>query len=189
MFLKLIKQIIPPPEVKNVNDRDEFNKKIGVNLPNDYYDLIEAYGVGTFADFINILVPFSDEFEFGLFKFMEADRSDYHYGCEFLKKEDNSDDFDDPRLLNGWKIGQPFGYYPEKGGLIPWGKYPEGNAYTFYWNTCHEQWTIVVYDDLYGYKEFYMSMTEFLYNLLSNKIFLEHTFAEDDLLFVPFLGY
>ena len=31
-----------------------------------------------------------------------------------------------------------------------------------------------------------MTMTEFLYNLLSNKIGLGNTFTEDSLLFVPF---
>ena len=53
-------------------------------------------------------------------------------------------------------------------------------------NIPNEQWSVVVYDDLYGYKEFSMTMTEFLYNLLSNKIGLGNTFTEDSLLFVPF---
>ena len=33
-----------------------------------------------------------------------------------------------------------------------------------------EMENLILTDDLYGYKEFSMTMTEFLYNLLSNKI-------------------
>lgn len=186
MFIKLIKQIIPSPNLNVSFDRNEINAKLGINLPDDYYDLVAIYGAGTFANFIKILVPFSNEFEYSLFQFMEIDREDYSYGRDFLELDVNNEDFDDPRLQKGWKVGEPFGYYPEKGGLIPWGKSPFGTEYTFYWNTSNEQWSVVVYDDLYGYKEFSMTMTEFLYNLLSNKIGLGNTFTEDSLLFVPF---
>ena len=109
----------PISEFKHQFCRNEINAKLGINLPDDYYDLVAIYGAGTFANFINILVPFSNEFEYSLFQFMEIDREDYSYGRNFLQLDVNNEDFDDPRLQKGWKAGEPFGYYPEKGGLIP----------------------------------------------------------------------
>ena len=55
MFIKLIKQIIPSPNLNVSFDRNEINAKLGINLPDDYYDLVAIYGAGTFANFIKIL--------------------------------------------------------------------------------------------------------------------------------------
>ena len=101
MFIKLIKQIIPSPNLNVSFDRNEINAKLGINLPDDYYDLVAIYGAGTFANFIKILVPFSNEFEYSLFQFMEIDREDYSYGRDFLELDVNNEDFDDPRLQKG----------------------------------------------------------------------------------------
>ena len=58
MFIKLIKQIIPSPNLNVSFDRNEINAKLGINLPDDYYDLVAIYGAGTFANFIKTSTGF-----------------------------------------------------------------------------------------------------------------------------------
>lgn len=78
MFVEKIKQIVSPPSEPVIYcDPMENNKKMGITLPMDYYDLINTYGAGTFGNFINILVPYIDNYEFGLFSFLNDDRECY----------------------------------------------------------------------------------------------------------------
>lgn len=185
MFVDKIKQIVSPPNTPVIYcNPAENNKKIGITLPKDYYDLINIYGAGNFGNFINLLVPYIDDYEFGLFSFLSEDRECYLDNQDFVNAF--PPDENDPILLKGWKIGEPFDYYPEDGGLIPWGKYPCGNEYTFYWKTVGDDWTIVVFDDLFGYIEYNMSMTEYLYNLFTGKIVLDEVLDINNIKFIPF---
>ena len=169
MFIEKIKNIVPPPKkIFLPSLLSETEEKISLLLPKDYCELIKIYGAGTFGGFLNILVPYIDTFEYSLLKFMEIDKKNY-IACKSVVNSFQLNQ-NDPRLLDGWKIGNFYNYFPEKNGILPWGKYPEGNEYTFYWKTSGDSWNVVVYDDLYGYKEFDMPMTEFLYNLFIGNI-------------------
>jgi len=189
MFIKKIMEVVSAPE--NMPAQcvpEQINARMGVNLPDDYYEVINTYGAGTFGEFISLLVPYTDDFEFGLFRFMEQDREEYNenrdmlFGDEPLFEISN----DNNNMFGAWREGMPYCYYPANNGLIPWGRYPEGNDYTFYWKVNDCRWTIVVYNDCFEYIEYDMTMSEFLYNLLAGNIVLDNTFNNNNIAFVPF---
>ncbi len=65
--------------------------------------------------------------------------------------------------------GYPFRFYPEADGLFPFGRSYSG--YEFYWKTSqNKDWSIVVYPDTSCFLEYDVSITEFIYKVLTGSI-------------------
>lgn len=157
MYLKKLKALIPPPECPECAGNPELYRqtddRLGIKLPQDYYDFIAAYGAGMFGNWLVVYNPFTKNPNLNLFRQLEEWGDSYrevksYYGedCEYGE-------------------GYPFEFYPEKNGLVLWG-WIDGGGFSFYWLPKVDKWTIVVYDDADYYKEFDMTMTEFIYNLM-----------------------
>lgn len=162
MFLEKLIELIPAPDNPvGIGDFSITYEKLGIQLPKDYYDFISVYGAGMFGNSLEVYSPFIENEYVNLFDQIETLRNLY----ATMKKmwgDMNMDDF----FPNG--AGYPFGFYPDKGGLLPWGCI-EGCGIYFYWKTDEPKWKIVAYSDDY-YQIFQMSMTEFIYDVLSSKI-------------------
>jgi hypothetical protein len=102
-------------------------KQIGMKLSNDYREILERYGRGTFADFLSPIHPFSDPDNF-LFR-LENSILQHEREIRF----EFSDQF-------------PFLVYPDPGGLFPWASTDNGD--TFNWLTVGEpdRWQTVVWE-------------------------------------------
>lgn len=210
MYIKKITQLIPTPEFPVYTGDMErikaLERKLKVNLPEDYYNLIKAYGAGYFGGYFIIYNPFIEEGPVSLTFALNENK--YYYECakeswnmelpgvnikcsdalmelfESKRNADGSVDYSGDKFNN---IGYPFSFFPEKGGLFPCAEY--NGEYTIYWKTGGEKWTIVVYNDDY-YSEFDMTLTEFLYKLIIGEISmnsLREVFALKGLIFEQYV--
>lgn len=180
MYLERLKQLIPAPDKPvETGDFTTANEKLGIRLPADYFDFLSVYGTGMFGNSLEVYSPFAENEYINLFDQIEALRDSY----QAMKKIWNSMNLDNVFPVNA---GYPFDFYPEKGGLIPWGCI-EGCGIYFYWKTGDHEWEIVAYSDD-DYQIFQMSMTEFIYNLMTSKIDFSDlsNVAKEDLCFTPY---
>ena len=201
MYVNKLKELITPPEnpvgVGDLQNRKIFEKKLGIKLPTDYYHLLETYGAGYFGGYFIVYNPFVEHSGFDFLYMLNENR--YFYT---MMKDDFSESKTNLfirkfRTPNGkYKIcggeadsfGFPFPFYPEEGGLLPCCEF-EGE-YTVYWKTGGDKWTIVVYDCDEFYSEFDMSLTQFLYNLATEKIHfgeLYNCFTQKGLIFEKYV--
>ena len=62
MYIDKLKSLIPPPLMPSNTGglalRDEINQKLGIELPEDYYQIIEAYGTGWFSNNLLVFNPY-----------------------------------------------------------------------------------------------------------------------------------
>lgn len=180
MFLKKLIELIPAPDHPvGIGDFSIIYEKLGIQLPKDYYDFISAYGAGMFGNSLEVYSPFIENEYVNLFDRIEALRDSY----ETMKKIWNDMNMNDV-FPNG--AGYPFGFYPDKEGLLPWGCI-EGCGIYFYWKTGKPKWEIVAYNDD-DYQIYQMSMTEFIFNVFSSKIdfFGLSDIVEEDLCFTSY---
>lgn len=147
---ELVELVAPPKKpVQRGNERKwkSINKKLGVELPSDYYDYGITYGSGEMCNgFIRILnwaTPFFLKF---VTKETENIRGGGGYDTEKLP------------------------VYPEPGGLLPWGFDECGT--TLCWKTegDSETWPIVTYIMEGEYSVYPATMTGFLAQVFSNKL-------------------
>lgn len=181
---KLMQLVTPPEEPQYTGDeksRAEVNKKLGVNLPEDYFELLKIYGAGQFCGWVNVFNPFIGADEPGwylnLYDNIKDERRNYTYSPKsyasikaMFKNAPTVKYYEEKQFAESGAAGEgyPFDFYPKEGGLIPWGNCEE--AAVLYWKMNEGKWTIVVYGEDEYYYEYDMTMTEFLYDLLSKQI-------------------
>ena len=161
---------------------------LDTQLPEDYYELIKNYGAGYFGGYFIIYNPFIEyeplNLTFNLKEnryYYESAKNDWNMvppGVDIKGADALLAIFESQRNENGKfnycgdefdNVGHPFSFFPEKDGLLPCGEY--NGEYVIYWKTNADKWTVVVYHDNY-YSEFNMSLTEFIYKLISKEIAL-----------------
>ncbi len=180
MYLSKLKKLISPPQKPIFNGSELLismtTQKIGFKLPDDYFELINLYGVGMFCDCITIYNPFiyNDSY-YNLFASIQRERAAYlnwkeaeEETIELLKNYLSENPTKVSKITIPAKKNFPFNFYPDCGGLFPFGDLGD-LEYNLYWNTSSNPWTIIVYDDD-KYYEFEMTVSEFLYKLLTGQI-------------------
>lgn len=159
MNTKRLIQICPPagkPDRKEI-DWGAVNRSVGVELPMDYRTIAEAYGPGSFGEFIWLFHPGIPN------RFLELS----HQITVRL---------DALRQLKNEVV--PYGLDYTGGGLLPVGCTDNGDV--IYWLTNAEsgRWRIVVGGSRDDWEEFDMSLSEFLVAVLTGETKC-HIFPED----------
>lgn len=122
--------------------------KLGLALPDDLRDYGLAFGTGRFCGtYIQVFNPFSNEYR-GLIDFQ----------CDWLRDLKNYDMF------------PPYDVYPDSPGLLPWGRDENGHSMFWFTKGAPENWPIVLRRRENEYEEWSMTMTNFLAQVLGNKI-------------------
>lgn len=179
MYISKLQQLISQPEspvyIGDFQGKKAVEQKLGLMLPDDYYKFIETYGAGFIGGNFIVYNPFIDCDALNLFYMIDENRYlfDLHQNSpntkEHIRLSGASLNQDGEYVLsNGMMIGYPFTFYPVKNGLMPCGEC--NGEYTVFWKTTGSNWTIVVYDDDDHYSEYDMSLTEFLYRILTREI-------------------
>jgi hypothetical protein len=157
MSIVELKQLVPPPDRPfNTGDLVKWRKieeQLGVELPPDYREFIFAYGTGLFAGFYRVYNPFTTRDYLAL---LPQSKRVCGYGRESRRW--------DPERF-------PYLYYPEAGGLLPWGNDTNGNDYFWLTEGAPAGW-VVVQDENRGRGITVQpySLTGFLVAILRRKI-------------------
>jgi hypothetical protein len=150
-----LRQLLPPPEpgVSSTVDWLAVEAAIGSELPRDYKQFIEKYGVGSIDDFLWVYHPTTSNQNLQLQHRTKKDLGT----LRVLRKEDSD-------LV-------PYPIFPEQEGLIPWGRTATGDR--LYWRTSSanpNDWIQVIKEGRGPeWAEFSGSMTELLAALLSRR--------------------
>ncbi len=157
MDIKILNKVLSQSEnISNILDEQDWEKaenELGIELPLDYKEFVNHYGVGGIDDFLWIYTPYSNNENFDLLKQIEVINNAY-----LDMKKEYPEDF-------------TFDVFPKVGGLLPFGGTENGDV--LYWLTGgdNKHWSIVVYDDRHSeYFEYNKSTTDFLYELLTKKL-------------------
>ncbi|MHC4202866.1 MAG: hypothetical protein ACYSU0_22985 [Planctomycetota bacterium] len=170
---QLLKLIPPPPNPLDPGTLEAWVKVKGAlntGLPRDCESMIDAYGVGTLAGFVNLRSPCAT------MKWL-----DYVKWCNETLEHTRG-----TRATLPEKV--PFPVFPEPGGLLPWASTIDAD--NLYWRTdgSPENWTTVIVGrhELLP-DEFPLSTTEFLVKWFSNElsiqVFSDEPFASDEMCF------
>jgi hypothetical protein len=155
MMIDRIKKLLSQPAQATVISADwtAIYKELKSELPADYVEFIDAYGLGSIGDFLSILHP--------------GTRNKHLNLLEQLAKQRLV--VDEVREYSGPEFKAQL--FPKPGGLIPWGV--TGNGDFCFWKTGDAdplRWRVVIYDSKYEECETYAgTMTEFLADTLSGK--------------------
>ncbi len=169
-----LKRIMPPPAepLNRGSDKEwtAFQKKAGLQFPEDYFLVIHDYGSGGFL---------SGEFRVNN-PFEAADAASVEREFKTLRenKANSPAEF-------------PFPVFPESGGLYPFGI--DGNGNTFLWLTQGkvEEWPIVCLNPENYHEVVKIPLVEFLVRMATNRLninrqkFWGNDIAEDQLEFTP----
>lgn len=75
MYLEKLKALIPPPDHPECAGNPELYRqtddRLGIKLPQDYYDFIAAYGTGMFGNWLVVYNPFTKNPHLNLFRQLE----------------------------------------------------------------------------------------------------------------------
>ncbi len=119
MAIAELKELVPPPatpfEVGTLAQWREVEAELGTALPRDYRDFVFAYGSGLFAGLYRVYNPFAASEYIAL---VAQGRRVCGYNRESRRSY--------PERF-------PYPYFPEPGGLLPWGNDENGNDY--FWLT------------------------------------------------------
>lgn len=122
-------QLVPPPaqpvDVGTVADWEHAEAQMGLTLPSDYRAFIFAYGSGLFANLYRIYTPFSDS----------PYRSLLQQSVAISDMNRQSQQRFPERF--------PYPYYPDRGGLLPWGNDENGNDYFWLTEGPPDSWAVV----------------------------------------------
>ena len=162
MYLEKLIELVPAPANPVGNDDSSIvYKKLGIYLPEDYFNFLHVYGAGMFGNSLEVFSPFIKNPYMNFFNQIVILRDSYNSMKQLWIGLNLSSVFPTGS-------GYPFDFYPAEGGLIPWGCI-EGCGTFFYWKPNYSGWEIVAYNDD-EYQVFQMSMTEFIYNVFSSNI-------------------
>jgi hypothetical protein len=170
MSLIELREVVEPPLAPLERGTPEewiaAERSLGTSLPDDYKALIDAYGTGSFNDFIYVLNPFAANENLNMVQRRKPLLDAYR-----TMKRSTPEQLPDPA-------------YPEPGGLLPWAVTDNGNV--FYWHTAGDPsaWQLVIFDgDHVEHERYELSTTTFLAQLLSGEIqseLLPEDLLEDD---------
>lgn len=154
MSLNDLAAVVAPPAVPLDSGSDmlwrEIQGGLGVELPPDLFDYVKAYGTGCFCDGeIKILNPFWEYYR-------HIFDNELSIVAE-IKQNEPAD--------------VPFGIYPDKPGLVPWGY--DDNANQAFWLTegNASQWPILLKDQDCKWERWDgLSMTTFLARAFTKSI-------------------
>ncbi|HRG94663.1 MAG TPA: SMI1/KNR4 family protein [Polyangiaceae bacterium] len=125
--LSRLRALAPPPAQPTASRGDfaEVEAELGAPLPPDWKALIEAYGYGTFVDFLHLWSPFFAP-------------------CTMASQARATLDAD-RQLARAWKKAVPFALFPEPDGALPWANTDNGDV--LYWLTWGppEEWPVAVW--------------------------------------------
>ncbi len=155
--LRSLQQVAPPPSVPvetgTPEDWARAEAELGLPLPPDYREFLQAYGSGCFQRFLWVLNPLSEDERLDL-----ARQAPLLLGglAEQQKRE--------PAAL-------PFPLHPDTGGLFPWGRTGRGDTLCWQAGGDPARWPVVVAYGAGGAAErFDRSTTTFLFQWLSGMI-------------------
>jgi hypothetical protein len=157
MSLEELVELVPPPrqpfEVGTLKQWRAVEKKLGTELPLDYREVVFAYGSGLFAEFYRVYNPFAVSEHIKLVP--SAERV-----CRFNRESRSS-----------FPMRFPYPYFPEPGGLLPWGNDVNGNDYFWLTEGPPSAWVVVQDENRGGgIKVQPYSMTGFLVAVLTRKV-------------------
>lgn len=125
--LSRLRALAPPPAQPTASRGDfaEVEAELGAPLPPDWKALIEAYGYGTFVDFLHLWSPFFAP-------------------CTMASQARATLDAD-RQLARAWKKAVPFALFPEPDGALPWANTDNGDV--LYWLTWGppDEWPVAVW--------------------------------------------
>ena len=166
--------LVPPPkepvEAPTAKDWSRTEKYLGPKLPSDFKEFVGRYGSGTLAGLYSIFNPCASDKSVNLIeRFNEG-------GANYDERHAES-----PERF-------PYGWFPEKPGLIPWGGDTNGNAY--FWlvkaKAKPDSWTVVCDEAGEELVEHPLTFSEFLLAMLENRIESSAiTFEPEQLAFEP----
>lgn len=166
-MLTELQVLVPPPDspvfAGTWDQWNEVEQWIGTALPQDYKQLINLYGSGSFGGRVCLLNPFiktsSPWSHFSLFR-----------GLKSLS-------IIEPFQRESPDTCQPFPVYPALGGLLPWGVFCSDSAMQC-WRTQGkpDAWPTIVLDSDWSeeYLEYTTSATRFLVGWLTGKIVISY---------------
>lgn len=158
----LIKMVTPPAEPFEAprGPWEPIEAELGTALPQDYKDFVGLYGAGYFMEFLGIAVPRSRNRNVRLEVLVGAI-------CDtFVEREDEGEEL-------------PYPFWPDPGGLVPFGGTDEGDFLFWLPRGAPADWCVVVWDR--GFQKFEAlecGLTDFLAGLATGEI-LPKDFPED----------
>jgi hypothetical protein len=124
--------IVPPPvepmEAGSTHAFAGVEDRLALVLPDDYKQIVMAFGTGSWRDFLWVLNPFSANAHLNLL----------HQAARQLDAE--------RQVKEASPEAVPFPLYPQMGGLFPWGMTDNGNR--LYWLTegAPDSWPTIIYE-------------------------------------------
>jgi hypothetical protein len=158
--LQKLLRVAPPPSAPEgtgtPSDWKVLEAELGFKFPEDYKELIGAYGVGTFADFFGVLTPFHSSPRHCPYREWLAARLE---GLRFAKSEYPEE-------------AVPFPVHPEPDGLFPWGYTENGGLMCWLKGDRDLQPSIICLDSGYtkDYDSFELTVVQFIEKWLTRKI-------------------
>ena len=162
-----LQSLAPPPAnavyAGTASEWTSVESRLGTTLPEDYKQLINLYGAGSFGGYVCPLTPFAPDMGTG-------SRFSLYRAVTALKiiepfQQEAPEDF------------QPFPVYPAVGGLLPWG-WECSDAGLQCWRTegNANSWSNVILDSDWSaeYHEYPVSVTNFLVKWLTGQIVISH---------------
>lgn len=188
MYLEKLTGIIPPPanptHCGNSNERNLFEERTGLFLPDDYYELLHRYGAGyfcnsdkeneTFYNCIAIYNPFSFDSWLNMDKALKREREFY---IDFQREERIDAERmrnmarENPYLkLNPVNLIYIYPFFPDKNGLIPLGDMGELECKLYLKPNESDIGYSVLAERFPKFYEYNVTVTQFLYELLTGQI-------------------
>lgn len=165
-YLEKLKQVLSLPKKKILPDNYEelwadYEKALNVSFPEDYKKLLIHYGGGGIGDFIWLFHPFyGDGGETAVNECISA----HNY------------------LREKYPEDYPYETLPAENGLIPWGRTDNGDVLYYQTNADINKWNIVIHTRGEAFFEYDMTLCEYLYKVITNKIVFV-CLEEDDIIF------
>jgi hypothetical protein len=146
--------VAPPDEPYRIGNGklwDQVARKLGLELPSDYREFVEAYGSGSLAGFIQVYNPYSES-PYSLLERIEK-------VCQVYRSLKSSEG--DRQV--------PFPIHPDRPGLLPWAQNDVGNYMFWLTEGAPEKWPVVLSQGRSDkWERFDMGMLTFLIKALTH---------------------
>lgn len=201
-----------PPECEmhfDENDILRVEKELGLELPSDFYDYLKIYGNGCFDEYFYIWDPFGENGTKGFLECTALAKDTYndlekdlmeprpvYVDCKFSNGEvvvlkgdpkyveflrtEKIDEHTRSKIL-AFGDHYPYDFYPQENGLLCFGRTDD---HEFFVRIHDRKTSIVMYS--YGYYEFDMGITEFIYEFLTATMQLPMQGTNTEWHFVPY---
>ncbi|MGW2628856.1 SMI1/KNR4 family protein [Streptomyces chattanoogensis] len=139
---RVIERVPPPAEAVNGHgDWADAERALGTRLPDDYKQLVEAYGRGVFWGALCLCTPFGDD--------------------NPVRLEANLlEDFGPMRKR--WPEEYPYRFFPEPGGLLTWAVTDDATQLCWLTEGPPESWQVVIWSRDSDYERFDCGAAAFL---------------------------